>query len=69
MATINKPLTQEEADIQAVNEAFTTGHPLDPEVAKRLDERMADFRERMIREHGLLDIAVPYTRQTREARS
>ena len=58
-----------EEDLQAVNEALATGRPLDPEVAKRIDERAVEFRERMIREKGFQDICVPYTRLTREARS
>ena len=54
--------------MQAVNEAFLSGRPLDPEVARRVDGRAAEFRERMMREKGLQDICVPYTRQLREAR-
>ena len=55
-------------DMHAVSEAVLAGRPIDPAVVLRIEERAAEFRERMIRDHGLLDICVPLTRESREAR-
>ena len=54
-------------DMHAVSEAVLAGRPIDLAVTLRIEERAAEFRERMIRDHGLLDISVPLTRQSREA--
>ena len=55
-----------EDDIKVVTEAFLAGRPVPPEVEARLDERAAEFRKRIFEQNGYLDIAVPYTRETRE---
>ncbi|MBS0265674.1 MAG: hypothetical protein JSS02_27325 [Planctomycetes bacterium] len=54
-------------DLRAVNEAFLAGRPVDPEVARRVRERGAEIRQRMLAEQGLLDIGVSLLRQAREA--
>jgi hypothetical protein len=53
-------------DMHAVSEAFLAGRAVDPEVARRLHERAAELRQRLIAEHGLQDISVPLLRQARE---
>ena len=55
-----------EEDIKAVTDAFLAGRPISPDVDARLEERAAEFRERIFREQGELDIAVPYLRESRE---
>ena len=55
-----------EEDIQVVTEAFLTGRPVPPDVDARIAERAAEARERIFRERGELNIAVPYIRESRE---
>jgi len=55
-----------EEDVQVVTEAFLTGRPVPPDVDARIAERAAEARERIFREQGELDIAVPYIRESRE---
>ncbi|MSR58754.1 MAG: hypothetical protein EXS05_14060 [Planctomycetaceae bacterium] len=55
-------------DMHAVTEAVLAGRPIDPEVARRVEERAEEFRQRMIREHGLQNIGVELIRQAREER-
>lgn len=54
-------------DMHAVSDAVLAGRPVDPEVARRVHERAAEVRKRMIVEYGLQDIGVPLLRQAREA--
>ena len=54
-----------EADEQAVITSFLTGQALNPEVARRVHERARAIRERVYREHGLVDIGVPAIRELR----
>ena len=63
--TTEAPTTIEE-DIKVVTEAFLKGGPVPADVEARLDEHAADFRQRIFEKNGLLDIAVPYTRESRE---
>lgn len=56
-----------ESDMQAVTDAVLAGRPIPPDVLKRVDERAAAVRERIKRDHGILDISVPLIRQAREA--
>jgi hypothetical protein len=53
------------ADEEAVIASFLTGKPLDPEVAHRIHERAKAIRDRVYREHGLVDIGVPAIRELR----
>jgi hypothetical protein len=56
-----------EDDIKTVTEAFLAGRPIPPDVGARIEERAADIREQVFQEHGYLNIAVPLTRESREA--
>jgi hypothetical protein len=53
------------ADEEAVMQAFLAGTPVDPEVARRVQERGRLIREEIFRKHGLVDIAVPAVRELR----
>ena len=55
-----------EEDIKIVTEAFLAGRPVPADVDARIAERAAEARERIFREQGELDIAVPFIRQSRE---
>ena len=54
-------------DMHAVTEAYLAGRPIDSEVARRVRERAAEIRQRILADHGLLDFGVPLIRQAREA--
>ena len=53
------------ADNQAVIDHVMTGRPLDPEVLRRVQECAEEIRQRIFREHGLVDIGVPAIRELR----
>lgn len=54
-----------QADEEAVMRAFLTSTTVDPEVARRVQERSRLIREEVLRKHGLVDIAVPAIRELR----
>ena len=54
-----------EADEEAVMASVLTGCPLDPEVARRVNERARKITEETFRKHGQVDIAVPAIRELR----
>jgi hypothetical protein len=54
-----------QADEAAVMQAFLTGTPVDPDVAKRVQERSRLIRDEIFRKHGLVDVAVPAIRELR----
>ncbi len=54
-----------QADEEAVMRAFLAGTPVDPDVARRVQERSRLIREEVFRKHGLVDIAVPAIRELR----
>ena len=54
------------ADTQAILD-FLAGKPLDPEVARRIREQGDRIREKILREHGILDIGVPAIRELRDS--
>ncbi|HJT36511.1 MAG TPA: hypothetical protein VJ783_31095 [Pirellulales bacterium] len=54
------------ADALAIIEALTSGSPPDPMVIRRVRARSEVICERILREHGLLDIAVPAIREFRD---
>ena len=58
--------SQETADEEAVMESFLSGKTLDPEIAQRVHARAQAIRDRVFREHGLVDIAVPAIRELRD---
>jgi hypothetical protein len=53
-------------DMHAVTEAVLAGRPIDPELARRIQERADESRRKIIATQGLLDVAVPFSRQDRE---
>lgn len=53
------------ADEEAVMNAFLIGTPVDPNVARRVQERGRLIREELYRKHGLVDIGVPAIRELR----
>ena len=65
MSTINKPMSQEQADHRHMIEHAFKGKPLDPEVARRVHERGEKLREEM-RAAGVTIDAVELVRQSRE---
>ncbi len=58
------PDLQEDTD--AILAHLATGRPLDPHIARRIRERGDKIRERLFKEHGLLDIGVPAIREFRD---
>lgn len=59
------PNASVQADEEAVMQAFLTGTPVDPDIARRVQERSRLIREEVFRKHGLVDIAVPAIRELR----
>lgn len=55
------------ADAEAVIAAITSCRRPDPEVVRRIQARSEKTRDRVLREHGLLNIAVPSIRELRDA--
>ncbi len=53
------------ADNQAVIDHVMTGRPLDAEILRRVQQRAEQIRQRIFREHGLVDIGVPAIRELR----
>jgi len=49
-------------ETQAIVEKFTTGKPIDPEIRKQIREKARQIKERVFREQGLVDLAVPGVR-------
>lgn len=54
------------ADMQAVADAVAAGRPIDPEVARRVQERSKKVQEELVRRYGVREIAVDLIRQTRD---
>jgi hypothetical protein len=63
--TDQSPDPSVQADEEAVMRAFLTGTPVDPDVARRVQERSRLIREEASRKHGLVDVAVPAIRELR----
>jgi hypothetical protein len=58
MSTVEKPQAvdpMEQADQDAVWQAFLRGEPLDPEVRRRVDERAQRITDEIRRVHGIID--------------
>lgn len=55
----------EKSDEQMVMATLTTGDAIPAEVAERVRERAQRIRERVLKEHGLIDVAVPAIREFR----
>jgi hypothetical protein len=54
------------ADMQAVADAVAAGRPIDPEVARRVQERSKKVQEELLQRYGAREIAVDLIRQTRD---
>lgn len=50
----------------AVIESLTTGCPLEPAIRERIRAKARTIRDRILREHGIVDIAVPTIREFRD---
>jgi hypothetical protein len=59
-------ITDLQADHEEVERARTEKRPVDSAVAKRVHERAEKIRERLRKEHGLLNVAVELIRQSRD---
>jgi hypothetical protein len=55
------------ADNKAAMASALSGQSLDPEIARRNDERAERVTERLRRKHGVLDVAVEVVRETRDS--
>jgi hypothetical protein len=60
-------IEQLQADREEIHRAGREGRRPDPEVSKRVRERAEKARQEMLRERGLLNIAVDLIRETRDA--
>ena len=58
------PESSSQADDEAVMRRFLSV-PVDPDVARRVQERSRLIREEVFRKHGVVDIAVPAIRDLR----
>jgi hypothetical protein len=54
------------ADARAVIDSILSGRPLAPEVRHRVREEAAKITDRLRREYGELDVAVPAIRELRD---
>ena len=54
------------ADVQAVADAVAAGRPVDPEVARRVQERSQRVQDELLRQYGVREIAVDLIRQGRD---
>jgi hypothetical protein len=63
--TSDKKTPDGDADLQAVVDAYASGKPIDPEIAKRIRERGKQIRQEIFQQHGVLDIGVPAIRELR----
>ena len=66
MKTIEETDADVIADGDALIKSLMNGAPLDPVIAKRIREKAEQITDRVYREHGLLDIAVPAVRELRD---
>ena len=53
------------ADVQAVADCVAAGEPVPADVARRVRERSAEARRRLLAAHGVQDIGVPAIRELR----
>ena len=54
------------ADAEAVIEALASGRKPDADVMQRIERRSEKSRERILRQHGHLDVSVPEIRDLRD---
>ena len=65
MDTTENKTTETDADARAVIEHAMTGKPLDPGVARRVQERSDEIRRELLEKHGVQDIGVQLIREAR----
>jgi hypothetical protein len=53
-------------DLESVLLQVEQGGVKDPELLKRIEERSRAIRERVLKEHGVLEVAVDLIRETRD---
>ncbi|HVC99022.1 MAG TPA: hypothetical protein VND64_35485 [Pirellulales bacterium] len=53
-------------DVQAVANAVAAGKPVDPEVARRVQERSRSAQDELLKKYGVREIAVDLVREIRE---
>ena len=53
-------------DVQAVAIAVAAGKPVDPEVARRVQERSRSAQDELFKKYGVREIAVDLIREIRE---
>jgi len=53
-------------DVQAVANAVAAGKPVDPEVARRVQERSRLAQDELLKKYGVREIAVELIREIRE---
>jgi hypothetical protein len=53
-------------DVQAVANAVAAGKPVDPEVARRVQERSRTAQDELLKKYGVREIAVDLVREIRE---
>ncbi len=54
------------ADLEAVLQQIDQGNAKDPRLMQRIEERSRAIRQRVLAEHGLLNVAVDLVRETRD---
>ena len=54
------------ADAEAVVAAITTRTVVDPDIVRRVQARSQTIRDRVLREYGPVDVAVPAIRELRD---
>jgi hypothetical protein len=57
---------QIEADLAAVMDHVVSGKPLDPVIARRVQERCEKIRQEVFAKHGPLNVAVDLIREGRD---
>lgn len=67
MSTVEKTLTQAEADSKEVARLVAEGRRVtDPELRRRVTERAEKVRQEIFEKHGVVDWAVPMIRDARD---
>jgi hypothetical protein len=64
--TPTMPALQSDPDGDAVIESIMTGRPLDPEIARRIEERADKITDELRRKYGTLNVAVDLVREVRD---
>jgi hypothetical protein len=55
-----------QADLRAVIDSLVSKTPLDPAIARRVEERAERMRQELFERHGLLNVAVDLIREARD---